>query len=158
MSPSRLFFWPWPLSLLFLTAFSLALTLTWPVAKNVWQMFAYSKHLPLKEIEFTIQEKAEKFVCMAFYTYEVDGKVYRNKELLTPLTFESKKAAEKSLQHTANKKWGVWIHPKIPKASTLQKNIEKRPFFHMCLGWGVVIYFLWLFEYIQSFFSKETKA
>lgn len=100
---------------------------------------------------FVKQLKENTYGIEASYTYNILGKEYKDKKVLTNPIFLNEYAAQSHLEkYWKAQDWPVWYSAKHPGNSSLQKLFPVKKFLSFFLSLSVLLYFLWLRKYVEK--------
>ncbi|GEM_PF-2434562 len=78
----------------------------------------------------------------ATYTYEVDGKTYTRRELLSEPQANSRQYLQKLEPELQEKSWTIWYNPHKPSQAFIEKYFPYREIFNSVVIVGLILYFL----------------
>jgi hypothetical protein len=119
----------------------------WFVIKAVHEVYNYSQFKVRVEAEIDRWEvhelSSDQFVVMAQYSYIYQEKKY-NGEDRTGQVYPNPWAANVAKSRFLKQKWSVWLNPKKPEKSMIEKHFPIKSTISTIVLLCLILYFLWL--------------
>ncbi len=117
---------------------------------KLYSHFSLSKKV-LASVESweVVEVSGSKFFVSADYIFDLNSKKVSGRYLFPKPIFPNKSVAERNIQGLKNLEWDVWYRPSNPKISALQHNFPYKAAIHFALAVIVLLYFIWLKDYVS---------
>lgn len=133
-------------NLLTLTGAVLTLILGSSALTHYYQFLRLEAQAEAKIEQFkVIKKSSSSYPIRGYYHFHFQGKTYKGSSLLLPPYHLNRPSAEKTIAELEAKQWKVWLDPKNPKISTLEKSLSIKKIVYALIALGVTIYF-WFVE------------
>ncbi len=124
----------------------------WFIGRAGIEIYRYSQYSVKVEAlveKWTIHEKkGDQFAVEAHYSYQYEGKEYQGVGQAGTF-YPNPWAAEEAKLRMAKQKWSVWIDPKHPERSLVEKHFPVKRTLSAVILISLVIYFLFLMTYTR---------
>ena len=132
----------------------LLLTTLWFTGKAVYRAIDYSRFSEkskLSELSWKYEAlSGESFIPIGKYAFTFKGKSYTGETALTSLTYRNAWAVQQDHQQLSKIYPQVWLDPKNPSHSTLQKMFPLKESISALIMCGLCIYFIGLGYYVAK--------
>jgi hypothetical protein len=88
-----------------------------------------------------VKKSSSSFPLQAVYRFDFQEKIYRNTVLLSPPYHLNRASALKAIKNLEHRQWAVWIDPKHPEISALQKVFPIKKIIYVAMALAVTCYF-----------------
>jgi hypothetical protein len=123
----------------------------WFVVKAGYELIHYyqlSLQIPVAVQKWEVEElDANKYAISLSYSYEYDGKNYRNRGKIGS-AYPNPWAANRALEKFEQEKWYAWVNPQAPQKAVLEKRFPYKAAVSAVVLLGLVIYFICLGLYV----------
>ena len=117
---------------------------------EVYTYFQLKERAPVVINSWSVEEiKSDRFAVIAHYIFEYQGKTYEGSSSVGGY-YPNPWAAQEGKKQFALKKWSVWINPKDPHHSTLEKQFPLKKSLSALILIGLAMYFFILGVYLRS--------
>ena len=116
---------------------------------KIFLYISHSKAVEPHEIKWKPVWQEGSFVIDATYHYTFQGRKVESHSQL-PETFLNRWAAEQKIGEFQKQPQQVWINPRHPSDSTLQKKFPLKQCISTVFLWSILAYFLWLGVYVAK--------
>ena len=124
----------------------------WFIVKStlaVVAYFHYSVQVPVHIEKWTVEEiKADQFALRAHYTYTFNDRVYQDSGWVGS-RYPNPWAANQGLKQTEQVSREVWINPRHPEKSLIEKKFPYKKAFSAAIIVALCIYFIILGTYVK---------
>lgn len=114
------------------------------LARDSLAYFSLSSTGKASVFQWEVVEIKGKYPIKASYSFNVDGKVWKNTFTFAKPWSWNQASAIELLKERAKQNWTVWYQPKNPAVSVLEKKIPLNLFFRTLVCYIIFIYFLFL--------------
>jgi hypothetical protein len=91
-----------------------------------------------------IEKSSSQFALRASYTFNVQGKTYQGKTILSKPYHLNRISAEKQVKIYTAQQWPVWYQPSHPKNSSIEHIFPFKKCFYSFMLLGIFFYFIYL--------------
>ena len=138
-------------TLLVVVAAIAALWFTGRFGADLYRFFRCSHRVEGRITEWSVREiRSGEFHLVAQYNYRFQDINYIGTQIFKTPVFNNPHSAEYVLKRYAAKRWPVWVSQDEPNVSTLQRHFSVKLLVQALISIGVLIYFLWLKEYLKQ--------
>lgn len=130
-----------PQPLLFVGAALIALYFSISLGVAFWGYFPLSKEANANVFQWEVLEIKEKYPIKATYSFEANGKKWKNSFILPQPWSWNQASAIILLKEKAKQSWRVWYNPNNPTQSALEKHFPYNLFFRTVVCCAVLVYF-----------------
>ncbi|GAB4186926.1 MAG: hypothetical protein Tsb0015_05110 [Simkaniaceae bacterium] len=114
--------------------------------------FRFALYAPAKAHSWEIIEiEPSVFSVKANYEYRVNGRDYLGSYLFSEQRFPNEHVAREAADLMEKQRHGVWYQKKHPEKAIMIRIFPYKALFRFLLSLGVMVYFLWLREYLRRF-------
>lgn len=143
LSPRRIQFF------LFIGIALIALYFTVRLGGALTTYFPINEMTDAKVNQWEVSERGSKYLLKALYSFEVQGKSWKNAFTFKRLYYNEALAVA-DLKDRSKKPVNVWYNPKNPQISALEREFPTALLIRALICYGVVLYFFFLNKKIQS--------
>ncbi|MDN3504536.1 MAG: hypothetical protein P0S95_03040 [Rhabdochlamydiaceae bacterium] len=98
---------------------------------------------------------SDNFILVAHFQYKQNDQIYLGLQEFEQPVFRHPFAAESTIAKNKEKTWPVWVCKTKPHIATLQRTFSIKILIQTILSIGVLIYFIWLREYLLVLIPTE---
>ncbi len=135
----------WIAFLLIITGFA-----TWFVVsagRDLMRYYQISSQVPATVEKWEVREQGpNQYEIQALYSYDFDGKSYRGSSQAGE-TYPNPWAANQALEKLKSRKWSVWINPKVPNHSIMERKFPYKATVSAVILIALAAYFICLGVY-----------
>jgi hypothetical protein len=135
-----------PQPLLFIGAALIAFYFSSLLALSFWGYFPLSAEAKANVFQWEVVEIKEKYPIKATYSFEANGKIWKNSFIFSQPWSWNQPSAIILLKEKAKQPWSVWYSPNNPALSALEKSFPYNLFFRTLVCYAVLIYFALLYR------------
>lgn len=136
--------------IIFLTI--IALLALWFIVNSslaICSYYSYSTQVPVTIQSWLVEEKkSDKFAVVAQYSYQFKNKTYYGKSRVGNY-YPNPWAANLAKEHYTKQPWSIWIKPKEPQQSLLEKKFPVKKAVSAAILVALLIYFAILGTYVR---------
>ena len=126
------------------------------LSNEFYRYFRCSKKITGAISKWEVKEKGvDQFVLVANFQYKQNGQIYLGKQEFDQPIFQHPFAAESIITKYKERSWPVWVSKSKPHIATLQRTFSIKILVQTILSIGVLIYFIWLREYLLTLMPIE---
>ena len=118
----------------------------WFGGKGLASWLGYARlteYAPASVQSWEVKEKGSKYLLVARYTFEVQGKTYEGTCQFREPIFLNRLSAEQERDAWGNRPWFVWYSPSSPQFSSLQKLFPYKSLSYALVSFCVLMFFIY---------------
>lgn len=109
-----------------------------------------------KQIDWSVIKKKEDFFLLAAsYQYQVEGKIFKGKQVVPNTWFYNVLGAESKRKEILSEKLFIHYSPSNPQMSALFLKFPMKEIVYSLISIGIALYFIGLGYYVGSFQKSE---
>lgn len=120
-----------------------------PTALDLWRYYQLEIEVPADKVDLEVQQKGGRYRLIGHYRFSYGGRQIKGQTVLGGPKHLNLQSAERNKQSLNGMDWRVWVDPKHPSCSSLEKHFPyKNIFYSICLL-GITLYFVYLRIHLQ---------
>lgn len=111
----------------------------------LWNYVRLNALVPAKIENWEIQKVGSEYALIAFFSYEVKGRIYKNQTTFQKPYYLNRYSAEEAVKNAKQKQWQAWVNSENPQISSLERPFPFLKILYSVMTIGVLLYFLYLY-------------